>query len=222
MLEPTSIVPTPRWARVLLWLGLPAVGAALLLAVAWLLSLAWLPLPGPLRLARELPQPAASIAVPALGVVLGLILAALADRESLTVRITPAEVVLSRPGATVAVPRSGVAVAFADRDELMLLGPTGRELAREPSHLSRGRLRDAFTRNGIAWADQDPYLSSYRRWVPGLPELPAAAHALFAARQKALDSGDDGDRRELRAELGRLGYVVRDDRKRQYWRRTDG
>jgi hypothetical protein len=58
--------------------------------------------------------------------------------------------------------------------------------------------------------------------VPGLPELPATAQALLAARQKALQSGDDGDKREFRAELGRLGYVVRDDRKRQYWRQADG
>jgi hypothetical protein len=58
--------------------------------------------------------------------------------------------------------------------------------------------------------------------VPGLPELPATAHALLAARQKAVDSGDDSDKRELRSELGRLGYVIRDDRKRQYWRQADG
>jgi hypothetical protein len=156
------------------------------------------------------------------GAVLGAIVAALVDRESLTVRLTMAEVALSRPGSAVSVPRAEVAVAFPDRDELVLLGPTGRELAREPSHLSAARLGRAFTDHGIGWADQDPYLASYRRWVPGLPELPAAAHALFAARQKALDAGDDADKRELRSELGRLGYVVRDDRKRQYWRRAEG
>ena len=143
-------------------------------------------------------------------------------RESLTVRITRAEVVLTRPGTTTAVPRPVVAVAFRDRDQLVLLGSTGRELAREPSHLSAGRLRTAFTANGIAWADQDPYLASYHRWVPDLPELPPAAHALLAARQKAVESGDEADQRELRGELGRLGYVIRDDRKRQYWRRADG
>ncbi|MFC7279156.1 hypothetical protein ACFQS1_34780 [Paractinoplanes rhizophilus] len=220
MLQQTTNVPTPWWARVLVWLCLPALGAALLYLVIRVAG--WLPLPGPFSLARELPEPAATIAATALGALLGLILAGLVDRESLTVRITLAEVVLSRPGATVAVPRADVTVAFPDRDQLVLLGRTGRELAREPCHLSAHRLRAAFAANGIAWADQDPYLSSYRRWVPGLPELPAAAHALFAARQKALDAGDDADKRELRSELGRLGYVVRDDRKRQHWRPADG
>ncbi|MFI5895813.1 hypothetical protein ACIA5D_37525 [Actinoplanes sp. NPDC051513] len=204
----------------LVWLCLPAIGAALLYLV--IRVAVWLPLPGPFNLARELPEPAATIAATALGALLGLVLAGLADRESLTVRINLTEVLLSRPGTTVAVPRIDVTVAFPDRDQLVLLGRTGRELAREPCHLSAGRLRAAFAANGIAWADQDPYLSSYRRWVPDLPDLPATAHALLAARQKAVESGDDADKRELRGELGRLGYVVRDDRKRQYWRQADG
>ncbi|WP_433367087.1 YqeB family protein [Actinoplanes sp. CA-142083] len=220
MLQQTTNVPTPWWARVLVWLCLPAIGAALLYLV--MRVAVWLPLPGPFNLARELPEPAASITAAALGALLGLILAGLVDRESLTVRITLEEVVLTRPGTTATVPRPEVTVAFPDRDQLVLLGRTGRELAREPCHLSAGRLRAAFAANGIAWADQDPYLSSYRRWVPDLPDLPATAHALLAARQKALDAGDDADKRELRGELGRLGYVLRDERKRQYWRHADG
>jgi hypothetical protein len=220
VLEPTTIVPTPWWARVLVWLGLPAAGAALLFVAVRVLR--WLPLPGPLHLVRELPPTTGSIIAAALGALLGFVLAALVDRESLTVRIGSAEVVLSRPGTRHVVPRPEVAVAFPDRDQLVLLGRTGREVAREPSHLPAGRLRAAFTAHGIAWADEDPYLAAYRRWVPDLPELPAAAHALFAARQRALVAGDDADLRELRAELARLGLVVRDERKKQHWRRADG
>jgi hypothetical protein len=216
----TTIVPTPWWARVLVWLGLPVAGAGLLLLLVRVL--AWLPLPGPLTLLRRLPEPLGPILVAAAGCVLGLVLAALADRESLTLRITPDEVQLSRPGVRHLVARREVAVAFADRDQLVLLGRTGRELGREPCHLSRRRLREAFTAAGVEWAEQDPYLEAYHRWVPDLPEVPAAAHAILAARQKALDAGDDADIRELRSELGRLGLVVRDVRKRQYWRRADG
>ena len=213
-------MPTPLWARVLIWLGLPLAGAAILFLVvraAW-----WLPLPGPLRVIRELPGGPATVVAVAVGTLAGLILAGLADRESLTVRLTPTEVVLARPGSARSVPLPEVAVAFPDRDDLVLLGPTGRELAREPSLLSPQRLRGAFTAHGIPWADADPYLASYRRWVPSLPELPETAHALLTARQKALDSGDGRDAQELRDELGRLGYAIRDDRKRQYWRRADG
>jgi hypothetical protein len=220
VLTPTTIVPTPRWARVLAWLGLPVAGAALLLAAVRLLL--WLPFAGPFGLLRHLPDRAATIGSLGLGAIAGLVLAALADQESLTVRLTMTEVVLTRPGTTRTVPRGEVAVAFRDRDRLVLLGRTGCELAREPSHLSPARLRAAFAAHGIGWADQDPYLAAYRRWVPGLPDLPATAHAMFAARQKALETGDETDQRELREELGRLGFAVRDERKKQYWRPTGG
>jgi hypothetical protein len=205
---------------VLVWLCLPPIGAGLLLLVVRVIT--WVPLPGPFHAVRELPELLGAIVASALGALLGLVLAALVDRESLTVRITAAEVVLARPGATHVVPRREVAVAFPDKDQLVLLGHTGRELGREPSHLAARRLRAAFTANGIEWAEQDPYRDAYRRWVPDLPELPPAAHALLAARQKALTAGDDADVRELRAELARLGFVVRDTGKRQYWRRADG
>jgi hypothetical protein len=218
--EQTTVVPTPWWARALGWLGLPALGAGLLLLAVRVVG--WIPLPGPFALIKELPPRAATIVAAAVGALLGLILAGLADRESLTVRITPTEVTLARPGRVSTVARGGVAVAFPDRDHLVLLGRTGQELAREPSHLSGRRLRAAFAAHGIPWAEKDPYQTAYRRWVPDLPELPATAHALFTARQKALDGSDERDLRELREELGRLGYVVRDDHKRQYWRHADG
>jgi hypothetical protein len=220
VLSSTTIVPTPWWVRVLVWLGLPAAGAALVLLLVRVLGWLPLPLPGPLSVIRDLSGRPAAIVALTLGAVLGLILAGLVDRESLTVRITAGDVVLTRPGTTRTVPRGDVAVAFRDRDELILLGRTGRELAREPCHLSAVRLRAAFAAHGIAWSDQDPYRDAYQRWVPGRPDLAGIPEAVFTARQKALEAGDDGDRRELREELGRLGFVVRDERKRQYWRRV--
>ena len=215
-----TTVPTPRLVRVLVWLGLPAVGAALLLFAVRVLD--WLPFSGPFGVLRHLSPGLGTIVALAAGAVLGLVLAALVDRESLTVRLTGTEVLLTRPGTTRAVPRGEVAVAFRDRDQLVLLGRTGRELAREPCHLAAPRLRAAFAQHGVPWVDDDPYRAAYRRWVPGLPDVPAAADAIFAARQQAVEAGDDGDRRELREELGRLGIVVRDRGRRQYWRKADG
>ena len=222
MLQPPATVATPWWARALVWTGLPLVGAGLgrgLVRLAGALAELWVPFRGVFRVVRDLPEPHVTIGAVALGAVAGLVLAYFVDQESLTVRLSPAEIVLSRPGATRTVARADVAVAFRDRDRLVLLGRTGRELAHEPCHLSPGRLAPAFAAQGVPWAEQDPYADSYRRWVPGLPDVP---EALFVARDKALRSGDTGDADDLRAELGRLGYVLRDDRKRQYFRRVGG
>ncbi len=225
VLDEKTTVATPVWARTLGWLGLPVSGGALLLGVDrladWVVRIPWAPLRGPFRLVQQLPEPQATIGALVLGGVIGLVLAALADAESLTVRFDGDAVLLTRPSVRRSVPRRDVAVAFRDRDRLVLLGRTGRELAREPAHLSPGRLAPAFRAHGIAWADRDPYADAYRRWVPGLPDVPADAEAVFVARQAALKGGDSRDADELRGELARLGFVVRDDHKRQYWRRVD-
>jgi hypothetical protein len=224
VLEQTTTVATPVWARVAVWAGLPVVGAAALLGVDRLadvvVRLDWAPMRGPFRLVQSIPEPQATIGALVLGAILGLALAAVVDAESLTVRFAGREVVLHRPGVTRTVPRSEVAVAFLEKDKLVLLGRTGRELAREPFNYSPKRLAAAFRSQGVAWSETDPYADAYRRWIPGSPDVPADANAVFAARQEALKSGDERDIAELREELGRLGFVVRDDKKRQYWRRV--
>jgi hypothetical protein len=218
-----TTVATPMWARVAVWTGLPAAGAGLgwviHLLPGWIVRIPFVPMRGPFKLAARLPEPEATVGALLLGAVGGLVLAFLVDRESMTVRMSRTEVTLARPGTTRTVPRADVVVAYRDGDQLVLLGRTGRELAREPSHLTERRLAPLF---GAAWSARDPYADAYRRWVPNLPDVPAEPAALFAARQQALDRGDTDDAKELRDELARLGYVVRDERKKQHFRRTGG
>ncbi|PSK63604.1 hypothetical protein B0E53_04446 [Micromonospora sp. MH33] len=45
---------------------------------------------------------------------------------------------------------------------------------------------------------------------------------MLRARQRAVDAGRGGEAAELRGELARLGVVVRDEGKRQYWRLVAG
>ncbi|AGZ44867.1 hypothetical protein AFR_33045 [Actinoplanes friuliensis DSM 7358] len=209
------------WARAAMWVALPVAGAGVGWVVhqlpEWILRIPFLPMRGPFKLAERLPEPESTIGALALGTIAGLVLAFLADRESLTVRMSGTEVTLTRPGTTRTLPRADVTVAYRERDQLVLLGRTGRELAREPFNVSPRRLAGVF---GPAWSDQDPYADAYRRWVPNLPDLPAEAEAVFAARQQALDRGDSDDAKDLRAELARLGFVVRDEKKRQHFRAT--
>jgi len=54
--------------------------------------------------------------------------------------------------------------------------------------------------------------------VEDLPGLPEGAGALLRARAQALEKRKDREVAELRRELGRLGVVVRDEKRRQYWR----
>ncbi|XVV11019.1 YqeB family protein [Actinoplanes sp. CA-131856] len=212
----TTTVPTPWWLRTLVWITAPALGFGAALLLRLLGGVEWLP--GPFGLIEELPSVVTTYVTPGLGVILGLVLAAMVDAESLKVRVSTAEVELTRPGHRRVVPRADIAVVFPDRDKLVLLGRTGQELAREPTLLMSRRLRAAFTEHGVPWADEDPYLAAYRRWVPDLPDISPAANAILAERQKALKSGDEDELRDLREELGRLGVVVRDVKKKQYWR----
>ncbi|MDM4721541.1 hypothetical protein QTQ03_18800 [Micromonospora sp. WMMA1363] len=205
-----------------MWGGFPLAGAgagwALVAAADWVTGLRWAPWQGLFELlARQPPRPAAAVAA-AIGLAAGLLLAGVGTRERLIVAVDREQVRLRRDGAERSVPRRPVSAVFCDRKHLVVLGSAGEELARERGDLSRERLRDAFAGHGWPWQDVDPHDAAYRRWVEGLPGLPAGADALLRARQRAVDRDRRRDARELRTELARLGVVVRDQDRRQYWR----
>jgi hypothetical protein len=137
------------------------------------------------------------------------------------VTVADDRVTFTRGGVARAVKRPLVSAVFLDGKQLVLLGRATEELAREASDLEADRLRDAFVVHGFPWrAGGDPYRDEYQRWVDGVPGLPASANALLKARARALDKGDGDEVAQLRADLARLGVVVRDESKRQYWRRS--
>ena len=103
---------------------------------------------------------------------------------------------------------------------LVLLGTAAEELARERSDLRADRLARGLHRPRLAVAGRR---RSVRGRVPALGRrrtagLPAAAHALLRARQRALEQGHHDDARQLRDDLARFGVVVREERRRQFWR----
>lgn len=227
MTRPPTVVTDPPPIRVLLWTALPALG----LAAGWLLPrvLAWAtsrpglpPLPGPLRLLAELPEPYVTVGTMLAGAAAGLALAHRAAAESLVLTVTDRHVLLRRENTVQEARRADVAAVFLDRDRLVLLDHDGRELAAAPCEAYHTRVARAFTDHGYPWRpDGDPYDSRYRRWVPDAAGLPTGADALFKARARALARGDHADAADLRAELARLGVVVRDRDRRQYWRRVE-
>jgi hypothetical protein len=221
-----TVVAEPASFFVILWLGFPLLGAGaawlLLLISEGVVSLPWVPFQGVFELVASLPDPQATIGSLAVGAVAGLVFAFLGYLEALTVRVSDEWVVTSRQKATSSVvDAASVTDVFVDGKKLVLLGAGGRELVRSASDLKAERLAAAFRAHGYPWRDDgDPYADEFRRWVQGVPGLPAGADALLKARQEALKKGDEHDIAELRQELARLGVVVREEKKRQYWRVT--
>lgn len=224
-LDGPTVVAGGRAELVLFWAGFPLVGAAAGGALAatsdWLAGQSWVPVQGLFELAARLPDAYATAGGVVLGTLAGLVVAGIATAERLAVAVDRERVRLHRPGGPAReVARRDTRAVFVDGKALVLLGPDEGELARERSDLPAGRLEEAFRFHGWPWTDADPHRDAYRRWVPGLPGLPAEADALLRARQRALDASRDGEARELRGDLARSGVVVRDAGRRQYWRLT--
>ena len=221
----TVVGPEPL-ERALVWIGFPLIGAGagwlLKWLAGWATSLPWVPFQGPLELVASIPEPYATIGSLALGIVGGLVVAALAEQDYVRVTVADDQVTIARGGSSRRVRRASIAAVFLDGKQLVLLGQATDELVREGGDLPGAkRLQAAFAARGYPWEPGgDPHKDEYRRWVEDLPDLPAGADAILRARARALDRGDSQDAAQLRQELGRLGIVVREEGKRQLWRRT--
>jgi len=217
-----TVVRPPGWFRKGTWLVCPALGAALgwlLKALAgWVASLPWAPMQGPFKLVDSIPEPQATLGALAVGGLAGLVFAFFVQQDNLSVTITADDVRFNRGDKAKSVKRASVDAAFLDRKQLVLLGHDGEELAREATDLDAGQFDGAFTAHGLRWLPEDPYTGDYRLWVADIPGLPAGANALFKARDRVLHKGSADDAAALREELVSLGLVVRDEKKRQYWR----
>jgi hypothetical protein len=150
------------------------------------------------------------------------VVAVLAEQDYVRVTVDDDQVTVARGASQRSLPRAWIGAVFLDGRQLVLLGHATDELAREGGDLPDAkRLEAAFAAHGYPWTPGgDPHRDEYRRWVEDLPDLPAGADAVLKARARALDKGDKEDAAQLREELGKLGIVVREEGKRQFWRRT--
>ncbi|GHH70694.1 hypothetical protein GCM10017673_22970 [Streptosporangium violaceochromogenes] len=215
----------PAWVNALLWVGFPVLGAATLwllkVLAGWLLTLPWVPFQGPLKLIDSVPDPYATVGALVIGVIGGLVVAFIAQHESLVVAVSDAQVTLTSEGASQRFGREAVQAVFLDGKQFVMLGRDTAELVRRAFDLPARQLAEAFRSHGYPWLDEDPHKDEFQRWVPDTPDLSASANAFFRARERALGKSDSAeDVAELRKELAKLGIVVRDEKKRQYWRRT--
>ncbi|MDI9887186.1 hypothetical protein QMZ92_23150 [Streptomyces sp. HNM0645] len=214
-----TVLGQPTWDTVCVYVVFVLAGAGVGCLVDfladWLVTLPSAPLQGPAEVVASIPAPVLSAAGSMAGLALGLV----AQHDQLLIRLSDDRVVLTRKGREQGFPHDVVARVFKDGKQLVLLGHDGGELTRQECDLDVGRLAGAFTEHCYAWVDADPHGDEFRRWVPDTPGLPEGANAILKARQESLDNeGPDADVRELRDELARLGVVVKDEGRRQYWR----
>ncbi|MGM1064105.1 YqeB family protein [Saccharothrix sp. Mg75] len=219
-----TAVTEPGWQVALVSVGFPLLGAGVLFGLksiaAWVVELPVAPAKGLFQLVAQVPEPWGTVGSLGVGLLLGLVVAAIAAHERLTVEVFNEGVELKRGGKTWNVDRTLVSGVFLDGKKLVLLGVDTGELARESHDLEAAALADAFQTHGYQWLDGDPYAGDYRRWVAGTPDMPPGGDALLKVRAEALRKGDKEDAAQLREELGKLGVVVREERKRQFWRLT--
>ncbi|MEO3816366.1 hypothetical protein [Plantactinospora sp. B24E8] len=222
---PRTVVAEPTGTVVAVWVLFPLIGAAagclLRWAADWLESQRWVPWRWLFKLIDSVDEPWTWVVALAVGAVAGLVVAGIAAAERLTVTVSHRSVALVRGDNRREVDRDRILGVFRDGKQLVLLGPAAEELVRESSDLDADQLRTAFEAHGYRWhADGDPYRDGWRRWAEGGAGLPPGADALLRVRQRAVDKDDRRDLVELRDELLRLGVVVREQDKRQYWRPT--
>ncbi|MDG4792931.1 hypothetical protein [Micromonospora sp. WMMD1082] len=205
-----------------LWVGIPVLGAAagglLAAGAGWVVGLPWAPMQGLFRLVDGLPEGYALAGGVGVGVLAGLVIAAVGTAEAVHVTVDGTRVRLRVGSSEREVGRAQTRAVFADGKDLVLLDADDGELARQRSDLPADQLAGAFREHGWPWVEADPHRAAYRRWVPDLPGLPAGADALLRARQEALERDRGDETRELRAELARYGVVLRDEGKRQHFR----
>ncbi|PRX96120.1 YqeB family protein [Allonocardiopsis opalescens] len=208
--------------RLVIFGGAPLAGIALgyfLPAIArWATTLPWTPFEGPLRLFAQLDGYWVTLVTTGAGLILGLGFAWVAYVEMLRVTLTPDEMRLDRDGKTRTVPRAEVDAVFLDGKVLVALDRESRQIVREKLEGRPDAIAAAFSSRGYPWTDRDPYGELYRRWVRDLPDLPPAVNAVLVAREAALAKKSASDVAELREEVQKAGFVVREDGTNQYWR----
>ncbi|HYN96917.1 MAG TPA: hypothetical protein VES42_24000 [Pilimelia sp.] len=200
-----------------LGLGLLA-GYLLPRVVAWAVTVPWVPMKGPLELLASLDDRWVAVGSLLAGPVVGLGLGWLALVTQLTVTVTAQELTLTRDDRRRTVARADIDAVFLDGKALVVLDRESRQVVREAQDRSAARVAAVFQAYGYPWLAADPYAELYRRWVRDSPELPPAANAVLTAREAALRRKVVRDITELRDEVQKLGFVVRDDGVRQYWR----
>lgn len=172
--------------------------------------------PGPIRVAAALPDAVAIGALAVIGLVAGLLLVGRWEEETLVVRIEQDGLHLRHHKRSRWVTRTDVANLYLDRDELVVADSAGRPIATgDVGGVGRRRIARALGAAGYPFCSSgNPHEGRFTVFVEGRDDLGATAD-LLTRRAAALAQDDAARARELRAELGSAGVLVRDRRGEQ-------
>lgn len=221
----STTVSTPKSSMALIVIAIPLLcvaGALSLNFVAnWMSGWSWVPFGFAIEGFANLPLGGRLAILAVLGVLVAVFFLFHAFKEHVTVTFARRSVQVTVPGEDIdeTFADADVTAIFLDEDYFVVQGPRGNELFRHKCMLDREELAAACAKYGLPWRnDGDPFADEFRRWVPDIAGLPPGADALFAARQAAIEEDDEDDIAQLRQELLKIGVIVRDSQKKQYWR----
>ncbi|KQL52757.1 hypothetical protein AN964_03975 [Heyndrickxia shackletonii] len=223
--SPKTVIGFSATTGFVLYAGFGALGLLLgyfLPRIAtWALKLPWVPFEGPLKLIHSFNGFWVDMIIALVGLIVGLVIASIAVKEILVVTISDEAVQLDKDGHKQTIGQKEIDIVFLDGKQLVILGKSGYELAREKIDESPKKVVDSFKKHGYSWSSEgDPFNDEYRRWVEDTPDMSPTANALLRAREIAMQKRDVKDIKDLRNELIKLGYIVRDEETKQYWRKV--
>lgn len=218
-----TVLAMPFADRLVMFVGIPALvlllGLGLPALARWALS--WdtaLPFKPVFRFVGAIDKPWEIAVNLTIWLLLATVVVFTAARESMRVTVTDAAMRVEKDDQVRTFARDDVSAVFLDGKKLVVLDQRSRQLLRDTHEASRSTLAEGFRRHGYPWYDSDPYTDLFRPWSAGSAELPEMADDVLAARQSALRTKAHPEVRSLAAMLEKMGYVVRDEGARQFWR----
>ncbi|WP_077324878.1 YqeB family protein [Virgibacillus siamensis] len=197
------------------------IGYFLPVIVGWLINIPIIPFQDLIKYILSLDGIWLRIICTALGFCAGLFGALLIINDTLHITVNDREINIKQGGTNQSFQQNTIQYIYPDNKQLVIVGNNGYELLRSETDEKQKDLRTAFNDHGYPWSDDDPYADSFQRWVEGNPDLSPAVNALMRARDKALQKDDKDEINDLRNELVKLGIIVRDEKKKQYWRKAE-
>jgi hypothetical protein len=152
------------------------------------------------------------------GLLVGAALASAGGLNSLRVTVSESMIEIARGDARCRLARERILAAFADGKTLVVLDRESRQVAREPCEVPIAEMARAFRAYDYPWLAADPYAALYRPWARGEGDLPVRADHLLALREGSLEKKDRHRAGCLRVELENIGFTVREEGDRQFWR----